>query len=79
MRLKTQIKPWEQKLATSVYNHSNICNILIYFCNIRIKHLQHTYKHLKHLKHTPATCVFHPFFWTTQSRAENGRFRPADG
>jgi hypothetical protein len=27
-----------------VYNHYNICNISICFCNIRIKHLQHTSK-----------------------------------
>jgi hypothetical protein len=26
-----------------MYNHCNICNILIYFCNIRMKHLKHTY------------------------------------
>jgi hypothetical protein len=25
-----------------VYNHCNICNISIYFCNIHMKHLQHT-------------------------------------
>jgi hypothetical protein len=39
-------------------------------CNIPMKYL-------KYLKHMSATCVFHPFFWTTQSRAENSRFRPA--
>ena len=33
------MKQWKQKLATYVYNHCNICNILIYFCNIRVKHL----------------------------------------
>ena len=33
------MKQWKQKLATYVYNHYNICNILIYFCNIRVKHL----------------------------------------
>ena len=27
-----------------MYNHCNICNITIYFCNIHMKHLQHTYK-----------------------------------
>jgi hypothetical protein len=31
-------------LATYVYNHYNICNIMIYFCNNRMKHLQHTSK-----------------------------------
>ena len=28
---------WEQKLAIYVYNHCNICNISIYFCNIHMK------------------------------------------
>jgi hypothetical protein len=28
--------------ATLVYNHCNICNIPIYFCNIHTEHLQHT-------------------------------------
>ena len=27
-----------------MYNHFNTCNIPIYFCNIRMKHLQHTSK-----------------------------------
>jgi hypothetical protein len=27
-----------------VYNHCNICNIPIYFCNIHLKHLQHTFE-----------------------------------
>jgi hypothetical protein len=39
-----------------MYNHCNICNILVYFCNIRIKHLQHI--PLKFLKHTLAICTF---------------------
>jgi hypothetical protein len=57
--MEKQMKYWEQKLATYVWNHRNICNILIYFQNIRMKHLQHTYmKYLKHLKHTLATCAF---------------------
>jgi hypothetical protein len=29
-------------LATYVYNHCNMCNIMIYFCNINMKQLQHT-------------------------------------
>jgi hypothetical protein len=41
---KKQIKHWEEKFATYVYNYCNICNISIYFCNIRMKHLQHTSK-----------------------------------
>ena len=36
-----QVKHWEQKIITYVYNHCNICNISIYFCNINMKHLQH--------------------------------------
>ena len=36
------MKHWEQTLATYIYNHCNICNILIYFCDICMKHLQHT-------------------------------------
>jgi hypothetical protein len=32
-----------------------MCNILIYFCNIDIKHFNTP---LKHLKHTHATCAF---------------------
>jgi hypothetical protein len=28
--------------ATLVYNHCNICNIPIYFCNVYMEHLQHT-------------------------------------
>jgi hypothetical protein len=38
------MKHWEQKLAMYVYNHCNICNIPIYFYNIHMKHLQHTYE-----------------------------------
>jgi hypothetical protein len=41
-----------------VYNHCNICNISIYFCNIHMKQFQHTPKHLKHLKQMLATCAF---------------------
>ena len=37
-----EVKHWEQKLTTYVYTHYNMCNILIYFCNIHIKHLQHS-------------------------------------
>jgi hypothetical protein len=36
------MKHLERTLATYVYNHCNKCNITIYFCNIHIKHLQHT-------------------------------------
>ena len=47
-----QMKHLEHTLETYVYNHCNMCNIPIYFCNIDIKHLQIPLKHQKHLKHT---------------------------
>ena len=36
------MKYLEQTLATYVYSNCNIYNIPIYFCNIYMKHLQHT-------------------------------------
>ena len=36
------MKYLERTLATYVYNYCNMCNITIYFCNIHMKHLQHT-------------------------------------
>ena len=39
-----QTKHLEQTLATCVYSHCSICTILVYFCNINAKHLQHTTK-----------------------------------
>jgi hypothetical protein len=33
--------------ATYVYNHCKICNIPIYFCNIYLKHFQHTFETLE--------------------------------
>jgi hypothetical protein len=47
-----------RRLQHTCANHCNICNILIYFCNIRIKYLQQPLKHLKQLKHMFATRVF---------------------
>ena len=41
IRLKRQMEHLERTLATYVYNHCNMCNIMIYFCNIQMKHLQH--------------------------------------
>jgi hypothetical protein len=41
---KIQMKHWKQSFATYMYNHCNICNISIYFYNIHMKQLQHTYK-----------------------------------
>jgi hypothetical protein len=51
------MKHWEQTFTIYVYNHCNIYNILIYFCNIHLKQLQ-PLKHKKTFKHTLATCVF---------------------
>jgi hypothetical protein len=44
IRRKKQMKHWKHELATYVYNHYNMCNIPIYFYNIRMKHLQRTSK-----------------------------------
>jgi tellurite resistance protein TehA-like permease len=44
IHLKKQMKHWGQMFATYVYNHCNICNILIYFSNIHMKHLKRTSK-----------------------------------
>ena len=44
IRLEKLMKHWKEKLATYVYNHCNICNIQIYFCNIHLKQLQYTYE-----------------------------------
>jgi hypothetical protein len=53
IRLKTQMKHWEQTFVPYLYNHCNICNIPIYFCNIHIKHLQH----ISEISETLATCA----------------------
>jgi hypothetical protein len=37
-----RMKHLEYTLKIYVYRHYNMCNILIYFCNIDIQHLQHT-------------------------------------
>jgi hypothetical protein len=50
---KKQMKHWEQELATYVYNH---CNITIYFCNIRMKYLQHTSETFKTLSAETSPC-----------------------
>jgi hypothetical protein len=41
IRLKKQMKHSEHTLETYVYSHCNMCNISIYFCNIKMKQLQH--------------------------------------
>jgi hypothetical protein len=43
MRLE-QMKHLKHTLETYMYNHCHMSNILIYFCNIGIKHLQHVSK-----------------------------------
>jgi hypothetical protein len=56
IRLKKQTKHGHI-LTTYVYNHRNICNIPIYFCNIRMKTCNVPLKHLTHLKCTLETCI----------------------
>ena len=54
-----QMKHLKHTLETYVYNHYNMCNVAIYFCNIQTKHLQHSSGHRNiwniHLKHTCIT------------------------
>ena len=38
---KNEMKYLEHTLETYVYSHCNMCSIPIYFCNIKIKYLQH--------------------------------------
>jgi hypothetical protein len=39
------MKHLDPTLETYVYNHCNMCNIIsVYFCNIDVKHMQHTYE-----------------------------------
>jgi len=65
-----------QMLATYVYNHCNIYNIPIYFCNIRMKYLQRTSKTSETLERYACNMHFSPFFHATQSKVGNGLFRP---
>ena len=41
IRRENEMKHLEHKLETYMYSHCNTCNIPIYFCNIKMKHLQH--------------------------------------
>ena len=41
VRLENETKHLEHTLETYVYRHYNTCNISIYFCNIKMKHLKH--------------------------------------
>jgi hypothetical protein len=59
-----------ETLRTEACNihHCNICNIPIYFCNIHLKHVQHTSETLEMYV---CNMRFSPFFRVTQSRAGN--------
>jgi hypothetical protein len=59
------MKHLEQMLATYMYSHYNICNILIYFFSIHIKHLQHTSEIVETLKIYACNMCFSPFFRMT--------------
>ena len=39
IRLENKMKHLEHILETYVYSHCNMCNISIYFCSIKMKHL----------------------------------------
>jgi hypothetical protein len=60
-----------------MYNHCNMCNIPIYFFNIRMRHLQHISEIFETLKTYVYNMCFSPFFHMTQCRAGDGRFRLA--
>ena len=55
IRLENEMKHLEHTLKTYVYSHHNMCNILIYFCNIKMIHLQYPDETSETLKHTLAT------------------------
>jgi hypothetical protein len=44
IRLENEMEHLEHTLEIYVYSHCNICNILIYFYNIKMKRLQHPNK-----------------------------------
>jgi hypothetical protein len=44
------MKHLKHMLETCLYRHNNICNIEIYFCNMQMKHFQHTYETPKTLE-----------------------------
>ena len=41
IHLANEMKHLEHTLETYMYSHFNMCNVPIYFCNIKMKHLQH--------------------------------------
>ena len=61
------MKHLEHTLETYVYSHCNMCNIPIYFCNIKMKHLQHLDETSEILK--TYSCNM-SFAWTRHADAE---------
>ena len=53
-----QMKHLEHTLEIYLYNHCNMCNISIYFCNIDINTCDISLEHLKHLKHMFCNILF---------------------
>jgi hypothetical protein len=60
-----------------MYSHYIIYNVSIYFCKSIYNTCNIPTKKLKHLKHTLATCGFHPFSFvrhnTEQATADSGK------
>jgi hypothetical protein len=48
--LEKQMRHSDHTLQTYVYSHCNMCNVSIYFYNIKMKHLQHLDKTSETLK-----------------------------
>ena len=65
IRLENEMKHLEHTLETYVYSHCNMCNISIYFCNIKIKHLQHPGK-ISEILETYSYNM--GFAWTNEAR-----------
>ena len=63
--VEKKMKYWERKLETCVYNHCNICNNPIYFCNIHLNHLQHASDPSETLEMYAYNMCFSPFFHAT--------------
>jgi hypothetical protein len=76
IRLENMMKHLEHTLETYVYSKCNVCNISIYLCNIKMKHLQY-------LDETPETLEAYycnmGFAWTnggTLARRSTARHGP---
>jgi hypothetical protein len=63
----------KQTLATYVYNPYNMGNILIYFCNIHMKHLQHTFETSKTLETYACNMCFQHNIYLLLGRLEARR------